>query len=216
VNLADVQSAVCDLTGTGTSLLSLQPYSLADVWKDIAAVGEACDVAHSAIELVTRMQDDMAAISQTALSSGRRPAVAVIEWLDPLMAAGNWIPELVAIVNAENLFGEAGLHSPFLNEEEFFRADPPVIVVGACGFDIERSLAELRCVAGRPGWQQLRALQTGEVYVCDGNQYLSRPGPRLVQSLRILAEILHPQLFAPTLERTGWVKVSRSGINGPS
>ena len=211
VNLADVQRAVWDLAGTGTSLLSVQPYCLADVWKDIASVGEACDAAGSATNLITRLQERWLSISETAARSERRPAVAVIEWLDPLMAAGNWIPELVAMANGQNLYGEAGRHSPFLAEEEFFRADPPVILVAACGFGIERSLAELRAVALRPEWQHLRAMQADEVYVCDGNQYLSRPGPRLVQSLRILAEILHPQLFAPTLEGSGWVRIRRSG-----
>lgn len=111
------------------------------------------------------------------------------------MAAGNWIPELVETAGGDNIFGEAGRHSPWLSPEALRDADPEVIVAFPCGFSLERVEAEAHFLAETPGFAKLRAALSSEVFLSDGNQFFNRPGPRLVESLEILAEILHPDLF---------------------
>jgi iron complex transport system substrate-binding protein len=130
--------------------------------------------------------------------------VACVEWLDPLMAAGNWVPELVELAGGVNLFGEAGRHAPWMSWEQLRAADPDVIVLLPCGFDIARTARDLPALTGRPGWGELRAVRSGRVFLTDGNQYFNRPGPRLVESLEILAEVLHPGAFAFGHEGSGW------------
>jgi iron complex transport system substrate-binding protein len=136
--------------------------------------------------------------------------VACIEWHEPLMAAGNWVPELVEMAGAVNLFGEAGLHSPWMTWQQLLDADPDVIISMPCGFDLARTSAEMYWLDRRPEWPKLRAVETGQVYLADGNQYFNRPGPRLVESLQILAEILHPEAFEPTLEGSAWRSQARA------
>jgi iron complex transport system substrate-binding protein len=120
------------------------------------------------------------------------------------MAAGNWVPELVDLAGGKNLFGKPGLHSPWMNWQELADSDPDVIVSMPCGFDLARTREEMYWLTGRPEWNKLRAVRSGTVYLADGNQYLNRPGPRIVESLEILAEILHPDLFPPRLQGIAW------------
>ena len=122
------------------------------------------------------------------------------------MAAGNWMPELVELAGGVNLFGEAGKHSPWMTWEQLVERDPDVIVVLPCGFDIPRSRQEMPALTGRPEWLGLRAVRDGRVFLADGNQYFNRPGPRLVESLEILAELLHPETFRFGHEHSGWQK----------
>ena len=110
------------------------------------------------------------------------------------MAIGNWAPELVEMAGGINLFGEAGAHSPWMTWEQLVERDPDVIITMPCGFDLERTSREMHWLTERPGWSDLRAVRDGQVYIADGNQYFNRPGPRVVESLQILAEILHPAL----------------------
>ena len=116
------------------------------------------------------------------------------------MAAGNWTPELIAIAGGVNLFGEAGKHSPWMSWEELVASDPDVILVTPCGFDLERTEKEMYWLSQRPEWPKFAP----RVFLADGNQYFNRPGPRLVESLQIVAEVLHPELFAPSFEGTAW------------
>jgi iron complex transport system substrate-binding protein len=120
------------------------------------------------------------------------------------MAAGNWVPELLDRAGAENLFGSAGLHSPWMSWEALLASDPDVIITMPCGFDLARTRKELYWLTDRPEWSKLRAVESGQVYLADGNQYLNRPGPRIVESLEILAEILHPDLFEAGLKGLAW------------
>jgi iron complex transport system substrate-binding protein len=109
------------------------------------------------------------------------------------MAAGNWVPELVEMAGGINRFGEAGKHSPWMSWEDLAAADPEVIVIMPCGWDTARTEPEMHWLTDRPGWSRLRAVRNGRVHLTDGNQYFNRPGPRLVDSLEILAGILHPE-----------------------
>jgi iron complex transport system substrate-binding protein len=204
VSLKDVEEAVCALTASRPRIVSLEPNALADVWRDIGRVGAALGVPERGDDLVRRLQERMDAIAARARARSARPTVACIEWIDPLMAAGNWMPELVAIAGGVSLFGEAGRHAPAMSFEELVGRDPEVIVVLPCGFDLERTARDLPALAARPGWNRLRAVSAGRVALADGNQYFNRPGPRLVESLEVLAEILHPEVFDFGHRGSGW------------
>jgi iron complex transport system substrate-binding protein len=138
----------------------------------------------------------MDAIAAQARATASRPRIAIVEWIDPLMAAGNWMPELVAMAGGENLFGRAGEHSPWMKFEELAGADPDVILLSPCGFNMDRTLEDLPALTGKPAWSQLQAVHSDNIFLANGNQYFNRPGPRIAESLEILAEILHPDRFS--------------------
>jgi iron complex transport system substrate-binding protein len=206
VSLKDVEQAVCQFTGSQPVVVSLEPNALADVWSDIRRVAAALNAPERGEELVAGLRlrmDEIVAKAQTAQS---RPTVACVEWIDPLMAAGNWMPELVEMAGGVNLFGETGKHSPWMSWDELVAADPDVIFISPCGFDIGRAMEETHLLTGKREWRELKAANENRVFVADGNQYFNRPGPRLVESLEILAELLHPELFHFGHEGKGWVR----------
>jgi iron complex transport system substrate-binding protein len=189
VSLRDVEAAIADWSGLAPPrIVALNPGSLADVFDDICRTARALDRDG---ELVVRtMRARMDAIAVRAAARAPKPRVAVIEWIEPLMAAGNWMPELVAMAGGINLFGEAGKHSPWMSWDDLVAADPDLIVVCPCGFGIADSMRDWHYLEERAEWQALRAVREGSVAIADGNHYFNRPGPRLVESLEILAEIV--------------------------
>jgi len=206
VSLREVERTVCAWLSQCPKVVSLTPNALADVWADIVRVAEALGCPERGAELNRRLQQRMHAIVEKTKDLPRRPTVACVEWIEPLMAAGNWMPELVALAGGVNLFGSAGKHSPWMTWDELVTADPEVIFISPCGFDIPRTLQEISLFTARPEWPRLRAVRGGRVFVADGNAYFNRPGPRLVESLEILAEILHPEAFAFGHHGTGWCR----------
>jgi iron complex transport system substrate-binding protein len=204
VSLREVERTVCAWLRTCPRLVSLNPNALADVWTDVALVADALDARDRGDELIARLQGRMADITERAHRLTERPRVACIEWIDPLMAAGNWMPELVERAGGVNLFGVGGKHAPWMTWEQLTAADPDVIALMPCGFDVARTQRELPTLAQRPEWPRLKAVREGRVVLTDGNQYFNRPGPRLVESLEILAEVLHPGVFAFGHEARGW------------
>ncbi len=210
VSINDVEQAVCEITSTRPVIVSLEPNALCDLWSDIRKIGTALGVTERSEQLVESLQDEMRKIAEKAAQLKRRPRVAYIEWIDPLMAGGNWMPELVRMAGGLSLFGQDGKHSPWLKWEELAAADPEVIVVAPCGFDIERTMQETELLTGKPGWNSLSAVCSGRAFVADGNQYFNRPGPRLLDSLQILAELIHPDTFSFGHEGRGWVRLSKS------
>jgi iron complex transport system substrate-binding protein len=210
VSQRDVAQAVGEWLEERPRIVSLAPNALADVWADIERVAEALEIPERGDELVGRLQERITAIAVKARSLREKPAVACIEWIEPLMAAGNWMPELVEMAGGVNLFGKAGQHAPWMTWDELRPRDPDVIVVLPCGFDIERTRQEMPALIRQRGWTDLRAVRQGKVYLTDGNQYFNRPGPRLVESLEILAEILHPATFHFGHEGPGWQRFDLS------
>ena len=209
-SLGDVEKALAEWSGrTGRTgvrprVLSLHPQTLGDVWRDIARVADALGVAERGRELCEELSTRVTEVAEKTQRVRPHPSVACIEWIDPLMAAGNWVPELVTLAGGRNLLGESGAHSPWLELEALAAADPDVLVVLPCGFDVARSRRELPALSGTEAWQALRAVRERRVFLTDGNQYFNRPGPRLVESIEILAEILHPDLFPARHRGTGW------------
>lgn len=190
VSLKDVEAALSRQYPTRPAVVALEPNALGDIWSDIRRVAAACAVPERGETLVAALEARMAAAAAAFRATGRRPRVACIEWHEPLMAAGNWVPELVEMLGAVNLFGTAGRHSPWLAWADLAAADPDVIVSMPCGFDLARTEAETYWLRQNPVWPELRAVRTGQVYLADGNQYFNRPGPRVADSLELLAEIL--------------------------
>ena len=207
VSLKEVEQAVREWLGTRPRIISLAPTKLADVWNDIISVADALGVQARGKVLVKQLKNRVAEIIEKACQVKERPSVACIEWLDPLMAAGNWIPELVEFGGGRNLFGKASEHSPWLDWESLRKRDPQIIAVLPCGFALPRTRAEIAVLTGKPSWAKLRAVRNRRVFLTDGNQYFNRPGPRLVESLEILAEIIHPELFQFGHEGQGWERL---------
>lgn len=210
VSLRDVEQAVCEMVSSKPVIVSLEPNALSDVWADICRVGDALGATDRAEQLIASLQNRMNDIERRARALSQKPTVACIEWIEPLMAAGNWMPELVAMASGTNLFGEAGKHSPWMTWDELAAKNPDVIFVSPCGFDIPRTMQEMNLLSDRPGWERLNAVQTRRVFVADGNQYFNRPGPRLVESLEILAEMIHPDVFNFGHEGAGWIRYTAS------
>lgn len=208
VSLEDVERALAGSISTRPRLVALEPNSLEEIWNDIRRVAVACGVAGKGDRVLATLRDQMSRIAAQAHSGAQCPRVACIEWHEPLMAAGNWVPELVRMANGQNLFGQAGLHSPWMSWADLAAADPDIIITMPCGFDLERTHREMYWLTERPEWSQLRAVANGQVYLADGNQYLNRPGPRILESLQILAEILHPDQCKPRLEGRAWQRWS--------
>jgi len=206
VSLRDVEAALSRHLTYRPEIVSLQPNALADIWNDIRSVASTLDIAVTGERLVENLTQRLNAISVRALASPERPTVACLEWIEPLMTGGNWVPELVEMAGATNLFGVAGKHSPWLNWDELYQRDPDCLIVMPCGFDLDRTETEMYWLAERAEWKSLRAVRSGQVYLTDGNQYFNRPGPRVVETLQILAEILHPEIFPPAFEGTCWKK----------
>jgi len=202
VSLSDVEEAVKKLVSSKPAVVALEPNALADVWDDIRRVARALGAPERGEALVASLQARVDAVAERARGLPRR-RVACIEWIDPLMAAGNWMPELVERAGGMNLFGAAGRHSPFLDWADVVAADPEVVVVTPCGFDIARTRVEVPTLAARPGWERFAA----RTALADGNAFMNRPGPRLVESLEILAEIIHPEAFDFGHRGRGWEKL---------
>jgi len=212
VSLDDVRDALADWSTVRPRLIALSSRDLEDVFSDIERVAEALDAPERGRALVGELRRRMDAVGQTVRrKASSRPRVAAIEWLSPLMAAGNWIPEMIAMAGGENLFGETGIHSPWLSWDDLKASNPDVMILFPCGFSLERVRAEVGLVTRLPGWESLSAVESGRVYLADGNQYFNRPGPRLVESLEALAQMLRPELFPGTLEGLAWERLPAAG-----
>jgi iron complex transport system substrate-binding protein len=194
VTLRDVQEATRAWLSDDARIVSVAPASLSDVWSDIRRIGTALGAEPLAEQ---RIDGYVARIRQIEADAAIRPLtrVACVEWLDPLMTAGNWMPELLRIVRADAVLARAREHSTWIEWDALVASDPDVLLVMPCGFSLARTRRELGALTSRPGFAALRAVRTGRAYLADGNAYFNRSGPRLVESIEILAELLHPDLF---------------------
>lgn len=203
-SLAEVEAAVCDWTDRPARIVSHNPNRLEDVWRDIEITADALGAPAKGRALADSCRARIEAVRAKTAGVDRRPRVGAIEWIEPIFTAGNWMPEIIEAAGGVPVFGEAGVHSGTIEWETYRDADPDVILIVPCGFDmtqIERDLPEL---TGRPGWSTLGAVQAGQVFLADGHQYFNRPGPRLAETCEMLAEILHPELFPPAWEGDAW------------
>lgn len=183
-------------------IVTLLPASLTEILADIVRVGEACGAVAQAAQFCRSLQDRIEHVRQ-AVQGRPRVRAACIEWIEPLMLAANWTPELITIAGGDAGLVRAGEHSSYASWDELHQYDPEVLFISPCGFDLPRSLREARRLTELTGWSGLSAVRAGRVYVIDGNAYLNRSGPRIVDSLEIMAHALHPDVVA-TPEHPGW------------
>jgi iron complex transport system substrate-binding protein len=199
VRYADVLDAVHEVPElAGTRVVALNPASLEDVFADILRVGDAAYCRDAAEQYVQSLRSRVAAVQEKTASLPLEawPRVVALEWLDPLMAAGNWMPGMIELAGGVNCLSRPGQHSPYVDGSAVVAEEPDVLILMPCGFDLPRTLKEARLLCELPGWRGLTARRNGNLYAVDGNAYFNRSGPRMVDSLEILAHLLHPEIFA--------------------
>ena len=174
------------------TLVATHPHTLDDVFTDIDRIGSALDRPDAATRLVSDLRERVQRI-ETQVAGTDRPTVTVFDWLDPVMVSGHWVPELVELAGGEFRLAEVGEHSGPVEWQTVREVDPEVLVAAPCGFSVERTVDSLTDLTDRPGWDDLRAVRTGNTYVLDGHHYVNRPGPRLVETLEAFAGLLHPE-----------------------
>lgn len=177
-------------------VLSLHPHSIHDVLEDIGRVGDALGASDRAEREVARLSRRLSAVEEGLREVSSRPRVAALEWLDPIMASGHWVVEMIERAGGEDFLGRRGEPSVYVAWDEVLRYGPEVLVLMPCGFDVERAVSDSSLLSARAGWESLPAVRTGQVYAVDGNSYFNRSGPGLIDGIEILAEILHPEVFA--------------------
>ena len=174
-----------------------------DVLGDILRVGQATGAEEPAERSVASLRGRIDSVKEKVGLAGARPKVACLEWMEPIMCAGHWVPEMVELAGGEDCLGDKSGPSFRVEWQQVLEQRPDVIVVTPCGFDVKRGLQEVSLLTSREGWDSLPAAQKGQVYVVDASSYFSRSGPRLVAGLEIMAEILHPELFSGMVPEGG-------------
>jgi len=196
---AEVREAACALPGQ-PRVVNLEPTCLDDVFACLGLVGDAAGVPERARDVVAALRARVDAVAARAPRVEPSPTVGLLEWIDPPFSSGHWTPELIALAGGRAVLGTAGARSHTLTWDAVRAADPDVLVIACCGFDVARTRQDLPILARQPGFEALTAVRTGRVYVTDGNAYFSRPGPRLVDSLEILAHALDPAVHPAAAE----------------
>jgi iron complex transport system substrate-binding protein len=200
VTPGDMQRADCVIAG---QVLALLGGSLAGIYEGIRNVARSMDREEAGEALIERMTRRIRLVNG-AVRSRRPPTVAILEWTDPIFATGNWVPELVEAANGNLLLGEKGKHSAAIAWEQVRKADPEYLIIAPCGFNLERAREELPSLERLPGWFDLTAVREAHVAVADGNKYFNRSGTTVVETVEIIAEILHGYKSEPAQRNTAW------------
>ena len=204
VSEKDVKSVVKNITGINPDIISVEPNSVKDIFKDIKIIAEALNVVDKGADLIDFMKNRIRTLKKS-YDVKSELTVAAIEWIDPLMAAGNWVPELIEMAGGINLFGEAGKHSPWMEYKDLIEKDPHTIIIMPCGYNIQKSIIEIDSLIKQKDWKEINAVQNDKVYITDGNQFFNRPGPRIIESLEILIEIFHNDKTDFKHIDSGWI-----------
>ena len=184
-------------------VLSLDPQYLGDVLEDVRRVGRATGAEAVADDVTSRMQERIDAVTQRAELADGQPRVLHLEWTDPLMCGGHWVPEMVEMAGGDNCFGDKEMGSFPLEWDAVLESRPEVIVLMPCGFEVPRALQDVPLLTEKDGWDSLPAVKNNRVFAIDASNYTSRSGPRLVTGLEILAEMIHPELFSGMVPEMG-------------
>jgi len=194
VDAVRVRGAVDDL-GLDAEVLTTDPHSLADVLADIERIGAALGREDRARDLIADLEARVDAVERRAGAADRRPRVAVLDWLDPVMVAGHWVPGMVDLAGGRYGLAERGERSRPREWDTVREYDPEVLVASPCGFGLDRIAGNLSDLTDREGWADLTAVREGRAYAVDGHHYVNRPGPRLVDALEFLGALCHPDRF---------------------
>ena len=201
VDTVVVEEAIADL-GLDCEVLTTDPHSVDDILDDVRRIGAALDREDEAADLVSDLQARIDRVADRASEAPFRPDVAVLDWLDPAMVAGHWVPELVDLAGGEYGLADPGDASTPREWAEIREYDPDILVAAPCGFDLEQTFENLGDLTDREGWKGLRAVRMNRAYAMDGHHLVNRPGPRIVDTLEALAGLIHPDEFD---RPDGWV-----------
>ena len=208
VSIRDVRIAIEQAIGINPEIISLSPTCLEDVWNDILELGIVLEKESIAKDIVENIKGDISIISKR--NKNKDPvSVGCIEWIEPLMFAGNWVPEIIQIVGGLSLFGVVGEHSNWSKYEELYQHDPDKIIFMPCGYNMNKTEAELSNLTRDLRWKSLKAVKANEVYLTDGNQYFNRPGPRLLDSIKIMDDIIN-NTNVYNFKNYGWKRLSEN------
>ena len=180
---------------------------MGDVLEDIRRVGAATGAEAEAERITGEMQQRIDSIAARTADIAHRPRVLHLEWVDPLMCGGHWVPEMVEMAGGENCFGDKETGSFRLEWEDVVASQPEVIIFMPCGFDVKRGLEDVPLLSGKEEWASLPAVKNSRVFAIDAGAYTSRSGPRLVAGLEIMAEMLHPELFTGLIPEAGAARI---------
>jgi iron complex transport system substrate-binding protein len=181
--------------GHTPEIISLEPTTIYEIFDTIITIGEATGTKEKAIEITDKLKARVERVRSQLENERDRPRVFCLEWLDPPFVGGHWVPEMVEIAGGENGLGKAGEPSFKATWEEIAEFAPQMLFIMPCGFDIDKTIDELDAVTSKDEWFSLPATNKGEIYIVDANSYFSRPGPRIVDGLEILAKAIHPEVI---------------------
>lgn len=203
VSLEDLEQALCKLTQTTTQICSLRPHSLDDIHRDFTKIGKATNREQAAKDLITEFWIKLNSVnSKVGTDIPTHPRVLCIEWLEPLMVAGGWIPEIVKLAGGVPLIISKPERFREINWNEIETSDPDVVTIFPCGYSLDKTIQEIKSSSVLKQLSTLRAFKEGKMFVCDGNHLFNRPGPRIAESCEILAALLHPKKFETLLAKS--------------
>jgi iron complex transport system substrate-binding protein len=209
VSLPELEERLADWTGAGPEVVSMRPQTLKEVLDEALRLARAMDVMDRAMEVIANLETglrvlrDQIGVDRTT-NPQSLPSVACVEWLEPLMVAGHWMPDVVEMAGGRAVLGTAGEPTQPMEWADLRDADPDVLALMPCGFTIEETRRDLHYLTEQPGWNDLSAVQTQQVALLDGNAYFNRPGPRLYRAIEVLAGILHPEQLHPDPSVADW------------
>lgn len=188
-------------------IVNLSPSSLSDIFSDIRRVAEALGAVERSEIVIESLARRVDAVKVSAFEAKSRPRCFLMEWIDPPFCAGHWSPELIELAGGVDPLGKKWTPSIRVSWEQISAAQPEIVVLACCGYDVERTKLDIPILRGNTLWESLPAVRDNKIYVVNGSAYFSRPGPRIVDSLEILAEIIHPEIFTSSVPKRGVLKV---------
>jgi len=207
VSLDQVQEIVSNWTLNQTEIISLEPNTLNEVWLGFDIIAKTMGAPESSSILKSEINERFKLLKNKLKGTEQKPTVLCIEWIEPIMVAANWVPELVGLAGGRNVMSVSGADSNFCSWDEIKQTNPDIIIMMPCGFGIKRTIEDIHYLQNRKGWQELKAVKENKVFVVDGNQYFNRPGPRLIDSSEILAEVIHPEYFERKYPEDAWINI---------
>ena len=207
VSEKDVENALEHILGINPLIISLQPKDLGDIGEDIKFVANSIGVPNEGAELSEKFERQLENLKYFKRIKNK-PTIACLEWIEPLMYAGNWVPQMVEIAGGVNLFGQSGKHSSWSEYDTLIKSNPDKIILMPCGYDLNKTRSEIKPLLELSDWGMLKAVKTNNIFMTDGNQYFNRPGPRLIDSIKILIEIVSEKNNLFGFEKKAWKRFS--------
>ena len=207
VSEKDVENALEHILGINPLIISLQPKDLGDIGEDIKFVANSIGVPNEGAELSEKFERQLENLKYFKRIKNK-PTIACLEWIEPLMYAGNWVPQMVEIAGGVNLFGQSGKHSSWSEYDTLIKSNPDKIILMPCGYDLNKTRSEIKPLLELSDWGMLKAVKTNNIFITDGNQYFNRPGPRLIDSIKILIEIISEKNNLFGFEKKAWKRFS--------